>query len=533
MDNQSLLEELEELRASNKELLVCKQQLDAIMDNAPVEIYLKDRNGRYLRINKEFERIFGVQGKELIGLLPEDVHDPKLASSTRSHDLFVLNSGLVERREEVAMLAGDNQLHTLLTIKFPVFDDDGEINGLGAIVTDISEHKRLEETVRRAQRMDAIGQLTGGIAHDFNNLLGIVMGNLELLEAFVNHSEKARFHVESALKGATRGAELTRKLLSFSRPTGGIAKTVCLNEFIREMEAIAVKSLTVSIKLDIQLADDLWTVRINPGEMEDTLLNLSLNARDAVPAGGQIFIRTSNEVIDESYVRNNPQARTGEFVMLSVRDNGHGMTPEILKRAVEPFFTMKEANEGTGLGLSMVYGFIKRSGGHMKILSAPGEGTDVRLYLPRVYEDVASDLKNQAQTTMHGGNETILIVDDEKALVEIAVFHLQSLGYKTYTANDSQQALEHLQAHDEIDLLFVDVIMPGEMDGLELAMNIQAIRPNLKVLLTSGFTRKHHDVVDGDSGLKSTLLSGLLKKPYDKSELSAAVRGVLDVKAGR
>ncbi|ASJ72698.1 hybrid sensor histidine kinase/response regulator [Granulosicoccus antarcticus] len=532
LHNERLQRELVELRKSNEELQVCKQQLDALMDNSPVEVYFKDRQGRYLKVNKKFERIFGIKEEKTSGLLPEDICAPNLADSSRDHDLSVLSSGITERREVAAKIACDDQLHTLLTIKFPVFNQDGEIDGLGAIITDISERKQIAEALRRAQRMDAIGQLSGGIAHDFNNILGIVMGNLELLEPHLENNKNATFYLESALKGAERGAELTRKILSFSRPPGGLVKCICLNDFILGMEAITAKSLPVSTDMETQLNDDLWSVCIDPGELEDAILNLTLNARDALSNGGKVIIRTSNEVIDEIYVRFNPQATEGDFVMLSVSDNGHGMTPDIIKRATEPFFTMKEASNGTGLGLSMVYGFVKRSGGHMKILSKPNAGTEVRLYLPRSDELIECDKTISKNTTIQGGSETILIVDDETGLVEIAVTHLQKLGYTTYTANNSQQAMELLDAHEQIDMLFLDVIMPGDMDGLELATAVRHRRPNLKVLLTSGFTRQVHEAaewdLDADADFKSKLLGGVLKKPYDKQSLSAAVRRVLD-----
>lgn len=525
-ENEKLLREVQELRQSNKELLVCKQQLDALMDHAPVEVYLKDRDGRYLKINKEFEKIFGVRSEDLVGLLPEDVHDPELAASTRHHDLTVLNSGVAEHREEIARLVIDDQMHTLLTVKFPVFNDAGEVDGLGAIVTDITGRKQLEEHLRRAQKMEAVGQLTGGIAHDFNNLLGIIMGNLELLEPYTKHHPKAVFHIESALKGANRGAELTRKLLSFSRSSGSLAKRVSLNEFILGMESLIARSLTASVSLKMQLKEDLWSVRIDPGELEDAILNLSLNSRDAMPTGGEILIRTSNEVLAKDPVLEDLTAKTGEFVMFSLSDSGQGMTPEVRKKATEPFFTMKEANKGTGLGLSMVYGFVHRSGGHMEIISGPGEGTEVRLYLPRVHEKIPTESESINDLDAVGGHETILVVDDEKALVAIAVSHLETLGYATVTAHDSQQALEVLRSSAEIDLMFADVIMPGDMDGHELAIAARVLRPELKILMTSGFTRKFDDVVDGEGD--SRLLASLLRKPYDKSGLSTAIRNALD-----
>ena len=532
-ENLRLQQELEELRETNKELLVYKQQLDAILNNAPVEVYLKDREGRYLRINKQFEKIFDVKNEELIGLLPTDIHDSELGESTRQQDLFVLNSGKANEREELAMLANDDREHTLLTIKFPVFNDEGDVDGLGAIVTDITDRKLLEESLRRSQKMDAIGQLTGGIAHDFNNILGIIMGNLEILEPYVKHDEHARMCVESAYKGASRGAELTRNLLGFARTSAGTQMIVSLNKFISGMESLITKSLTVSIKINMQLNENLWSVKIDPGELEDTILNLSLNARDAMPAGGAITIKTSNVSIDEEYVRDHPLATTGEFVMLSVNDNGQGMTSDICIKCTEPFFTTKKTGKGTGLGLSMVYGFVKRSGGHMNILSEPGKGTSVNLYLPRVIEHIDNDASSEdvafgQHTRFQHGRETILVVDDEQALVDIATSNLHDLGYKTVQANNSKQALNILKSNDTIDLLFADVIMPGEMDGYELALSAQKLYPSLKILMSSGYSNRNDEFVDNSGVKRSTSQYKLLKKPYNKSKLSAHIRQALD-----
>ncbi len=528
LEIENLREELHNQVQTNSELLVYKQQLDAILNNAPVEVYLKDREGRYLRINKQFEKIFGVKNEDLVGLLPTDVHDPELGASTRNHDLFVLNSGIVEEREESARLVSDNQLHTLLTIKFPVFNDDGEVDGLGAIVTDITERKQMEETIRRAQKMDAVGQLTGGIAHDFNNILGIVLGNLELMKRLLSNDEKAIAHLEAAYKGASRGKELTRKLLGFSRTAGGLAKIVSLNEFIGGMEDLIRKSLTVSIDTKMLLEKDLWKVEIDPGDLEDAILNLSLNALDSMPAGGEITIKTANKIIDKNYFESDSPTKSGEFVMFSVCDNGQGMTAEVRKKAMEPFFTTKEASKGTGLGLSMVYGFVKRSGGHIKIYSEAGEGTEIRIYLPRAHEEGKSGKEIPLEADLPRGHETILIVDDEKALVDIAVLYLQDLGYKTVTANNSEQALEVLKGNTAIDLLFTDVIMPGGSDGYDLALTARGLYPSVKVLITSGFTKKHDELVNDKSKYYSRLASNLLNKPYDNADLAKAVRRALD-----
>jgi len=520
-----LKDEIRRLKGENAENLVYKHQLDAILDNAHIEINLKDCEGRYLRVNKEFERRFGVRNDEIVGLMPSYVHTPELAAATRQYDLGVLASGVPERREE---LFGGEQ-HTLIIIKFPVFDDDRNVIGLGSIVADITKSKRMEETLRRTQRMDAIGQFTGGICHDFNNILGIVMGNLELLAPYVKTNRDALNYCESAYKAASRGAELTGKLLSFSRTTTGRIKSVSLNTFINDVEGLFLESLMKSIVVKKRLASELWNVKIDHGDLEDSILNLLLNARDAMLDGGEIIISTSNVELDEQFVRSHPGAQPGQYVMLSIKDNGHGMNVEVLKRSTEPFFTLKGSKEGTGLGLSMVYGFVHRSGGYLDILSEPDQGTDVRIYFPRTNEDPETPVADfKSPSAFEYGHETILIVDDEVSLVDIAASHLHDLGYETIRAYNSQEALAVIHSGKLIDLLVADVIMPGDMDGFELAVAAQLAQPSLKVLLTSGFNRKYTDNPDVENERTSALLENLLRKPYSVSCLSMAVRNALN-----
>jgi len=529
-DSNSLLAEADRLRQENaalkrknKELLVNKQQLDAIMDNAPVELYLKDREGRYLKINKQFEKIFGVKNDDIVGLLPSDVHDPKLAESTRLHDLTVLNGKVTERREEQAKLVIDQKIHTLLTIKFPVLNDQKEVDGLGAIVTDITEHVELEETLRRVQKMDAIGQLVGGIAHDFNNILGIVMGNLELAENGLENNTKPMSHVRSAYKSAQRGAELTRRLLGFSRTHGGKAEQVDINRFLLDNDALISKSLTAPIHTELQLEPQIWAVKIDLGELEDALLNISINARDAMPNGGRLIIQTKNVVLSES--SSDPEFEAGEYVELSLTDNGLGMSDEICKRAIEPFFTTKSSNNGIGLGLSMVYGFIRRCGGHINLESEINVGTKISLYLPRSVDDSNTVSHPNEQLQHLRGTETVLVVDDEIDMADVAIAYLEDLGYKTLVAHNADQAFDILNSVAKIDLLFADVIMPGSLDGNELAVAAKNMYPELKVLLTSGYTKKRDvDEVADDT----SLFFNLLQKPYNKSVLSIALRQLLD-----
>lgn len=281
--------------------------------------------------------------------------------------------------------------------------------------------------------------------------------------------------------------------------------------------------------METRLSEDLWPVEIITGDLEDALLNLTLNARDAMPDGGTLRIETENKVLDENYVQRNPSAKAGEFVMISVTDSGSGMTEAVKEKVFEPFFTTKGVGQGSGLGLSMVYGFIERSGGHIKIYTEPGKGTTFRIYLPRA-RDEASDANEEPirPSEIPRGRETVLVVDDEKLLRDVAVSFLESLGYKTLTANNGEQAMDVLQVHYDIDLLFCDVIMPGDLDGYRVALAAHRVQPDLKIILTSGFTRRREGQANGDGHFLSSLTRNLLSKPYNDEELGFAVRRTLD-----
>jgi CheY-like chemotaxis protein len=354
------------------------------------------------------------------------------------------------------------------------------------------------------------------------------MGNLELIEDHLVENDEARNRLETAYTSAGRGAELIRKLLSVSGSRIDIPKHVSLNYFLQGMEYLISQSLTVSISTKMLLDENIWTVKIDPSELEDTIINLSLNARDAMPDGGEIIFQTSNISIEKNNLSHYPQLTEGHFVKLTVRDSGTGMTPEVCKKATEPFYTTKATDQGTGLGLSMVQAFVYRCGGHLDIISEQGKGTEIGIYLPRAMEEIQNQPTIDHSADQKYGNETILVVDDEVSLVEIVVSHLQSLGYKTLTAHDSSQALKILKENPSIDLLFTDVIMPGEMDGYQLAATAQNRFPDLRVLVTSGFTHKHDEVISDDSSRK---VLSFLSKPYDKVSLSSEVRATLDTKA--
>ena len=539
----AIIADITERRRAAQVLEESEQRLAASMTNMTVgAIVIKD-DGTILEFNPFAESLFGYEAAEVVGknirmLMPEPYrsgHDQYLRSYLDTGIKKIIGiarevEGLRKGGETFPMRLGIGEIGT----------DNGSLF-IGSVI-DLTEVKSLEFQLRHAQKMEAVGQLTGGIAHDFNNILGIVMGNLELLQLEVADEPKILDRIQKAIEGTERGASLTRSLLGFSRRGATETKLTNVNKFIRSLQQLIAKSLTPSIKVQNNLAADLWPVVINPSDFADAALNLALNARDAMPEGGALMIETANKILDEHYVKRNPQASTGEFVMIAVSDTGVGMTDEVLARAFEPFFTTKDQGEGTGMGLSMVYGFVQRSDGHVKIYSEVGAGTTVRIYLPRADEETIGDKKetSSSQDTegLPVGSETILVVDDEVGLVDVATLHLEGFGYRALSASDGRQALKILEDHPEIDLLFADVVMPGGLDGYRLAQAALKIRPSLKILLVSGFIKKREEFVnDGkereefvsdDDSVLAKLTRKLLNKPYTRTELARAIRRTLD-----
>ena len=388
-------------------------------------------------------------------------------------------------------------------------------------VADISAQMVAEQRLREGQRLEAIGQLTGGVAHDFNNLLTVILGNAETLQDRLR-DDPARAELAGMIgEAAHRAAELTRQLLAFARKQALEPTTVDVNRRLAELEPLLRRSLGEHVQIELSRGGGLWHALVDPTQLDNAVLNLCLNARDAMPQGGRLTIETANAVLDADYATANPEVHPGQYVMVAVSDTGSGISAEHLGRVFEPFFTTKEKGKGTGLGLSMVYGFVKQSGGHIKVYSEPGEGATVRLYLPRVV-GAAPAAASPIETMPHGRGEVVLVVEDETMVLRHAVEQLELLGYRPLFASEPQQALEVLQAHPEIELLFTDVVMPG-MNGRELAERARVLRPGLKVLYTSGYTENaivHHGRLD--PGVR------LLPKPWRRSELARRVRDAID-----
>ena len=381
---------------------------------------------------------------------------------------------------------------------------------------------QLVAQLHQAQKMEAMGQLTGGMAHDFNNLLSIILGNLDFLsEKYPRDSDEGEL-VQAATDAAVKGAELVRRLLAFARRTPLAPRLTHLASVIEGAGELFRRTLGEHITLKIGLAEGLWPVMVDVAQLESAILNLAVNSRHAMPSGGTLLIEARNVSLDESVGELNPEVLPGDYLAISISDTGTGMKPEVLARVFEPFFTTKGA-EGTGLGLSMVHGFVKQSGGHTKIYSEYGHGTTVRLYLPRAASIAADGGETVPASAMSLGHELILVVEDNAGVRELTVRRLQELGYRTIPAGDAADALAIIRGGVSFDLLFTDVVMAGGMDGIELASAARRLKPDLKILFTSGFTP-----AAASATMTEQFGSNLLPKPYRKIELAKRVRATLD-----
>jgi signal transduction histidine kinase/ActR/RegA family two-component response regulator len=396
---------------------------------------------------------------------------------------------------------------------------------------EIAARANAEARVAQLQRLEAVGQLTGGIAHDFNNMLAIMMGNLDLAQRRIakGNPDVGRF-VDNAMEGARRGAALTKQLLAFGRRQALRPANVDVNALVRGMSELLRRSLGPGVEIETVLAGGLWRTYADATQLESAIVNLAVNARDAMPGGGKLTVETMNAHIDDAYAASNPDASPGQYVVVAVSDTGTGMPPDVLERAFEPFYTTKGVGDGSGLGLSQIYGYLKQSGGHAKIYSEVGRGSTVKLYFPRRMAGGETVQETQAEEPpeLAAGRieETVLVVEDEPGVRSTAVEALRELGYTVLEAEDGPAALRVLEQRGPVELLFTDVVMPG-MTGRELADEVARRWPGAKILYTTGYTR--NAIVHGgrlDAGVS------LLPKPYTTEELSRKVRAVLDTGAG-
>lgn len=471
------------------------------------------------------------------GYAPEDVESGVESWTNRIHpdDLDrvldgihnLIDSASPAWKDEYRFRRADGSFATVIDRGFVIRDAQGKAVRMLGSMSDVTERREMENRLHQSQKLEALGQLTGGIAHDFNNLLTVILGNAEILADRLADDEPLRRLAEMSMTAAARGAKLTGRLLTFSRRQTLAPKAIDINRLVVGMEELLRRTISETIDIKIICGDGVWKALVDAGQLEMAVLNLAINARDAMRDGGHLTIETANVALDETYAAFETDISPGEYVMLSIADTGAGMLPDIASKAFEPFFTTKEMGKGTGLGLSMVYGFVKQSSGHVTIYSEPGQGTIVRLYLPRMQGSSTgsgAETAIDAATFVSANREKILVVEDDELVLAHVARLIAGLGYRIVIAKNGLDALARLEEHPDVDLLFTDVVMPGGMNGRELADRVRCSHPDLPVLFTSGYTQNAltHNRMRLDPGIE------LLSKPYRRQELAAKLRTVLD-----
>jgi two-component system, cell cycle sensor histidine kinase and response regulator CckA len=520
-DLKALVRRASDHAALQRDLEEEQRLLHALMDSVPDHIYFKDREGRYVRVNRARAKFLGVPfAEDVIGRTASELLPESIARAIDEEDREILSTGkpLLDRVERVVMAKGGVRWES--TTKVPIRDSSGAIAGLIGITRDVTEQKAVEEAFRQAQKMDAVGRLAGGIAHDFNNLLTAILGHSEL-GLMSQPPQPFRNHLLEIRKAGERAAALTHQLLAHSRKQVLSPKILDLNAVVEGMEGLVRRLIGENIEVQTCLAEKLGRVSADPGQMEQVLLNLIVNSRDAMPRGGTLVIGTRAEVLRADTA--DRRVPPGSYVVVSVSDNGSGMDAETRTHIFEPFFTTKEPGKGTGLGLATVYGIVKQSGGDIVVKSEPGCGTTFEVYLPRVETPTQERATSGATLNAAGGSETILIVEDEHAVRRLASTILSARGYTILEASDGDEALAALARHPGVvHLVLSDVVLKG-MSGQESARRLSELRPGIKVLFMSGYTN--------DAILRNGALEGgtaFLEKPFAPTGLARKVREVLD-----
>ena len=523
VDISERLQSEQERRRGEENLRISEDRFRSIYSAVSEGIFIFSRqDGVFTEVNEAGCVMFGYTVGELIGgtieMLSSGVPPYTQAEAIKFHEKAAA-TGRPQRFEWHCKRKGGRLFWTEISIRVASISGQDVVI---ATVRDVTEQRAVEQQLRQAQKMEAIGNLTGGMAHDFNNLLGIIVGNLALAQERIGNDPELREITGEALDAAWRGADLTRRLLAFARRQPLRPAHIDMNELITDTVRLMRRLLGEAIEISLNLGDAVWPVLVDPAQLEASLANLATNARDAMPKGGRLIIATGNRHLDAEYVAANPDATEGDFAMIEVSDSGNGMSPDTVSQIFEPFFTTKEPGKGTGLGLSMVFGFLRQSGGNVSVYSEPGVGTTFRLYLPRALADGARVEASEPAALARGTGEIVLVVEDNPAMRRVSLRQLRELGYRVLECDRAAAALEVLQ-REPVDLLFTDVIMPGGLDGIELAQMARERWPALKIVLTSGFPEAK---IDGNGDLLGSLR--LLSKPYRKEELAAVLRAALD-----
>jgi PAS domain S-box-containing protein len=504
--------------------------LSAVIDATPDAIFVKDLNGCYVVVNAAFARFIGKTPAEIVGKNDFELYPEADARAFIDADRQVLASGEPQAFEGVA--TGESGPQTYHVTKGVYRDKDGKILGVYGISHDITElqqaHETLEQTreaLFRSQKMEAVGQLTGGLAHDFNNILAIILGNVELLRAYLPHDPYADEIIDTVLRATIHGRDLTGHLLAFSRRRLLHPQPVDVNGIIDSIVRLLGRTLGATVRITTQPSPDAGVAFVDPAALEAAVLNVTLNARDAMPNGGSLIIRTSRVEVTTPAAAGD-DLEPGSYAALSLEDTGSGMPADVVARVFEPFFTTKTGGRGTGLGLSMVYGFAKQSGGTVTIRSEQGRGTTVTMFLPLAKQDQQSPVISAASADSPSEPRTILVVEDEADVRTIVRRQLESLGHRVLVAEGATEALLLIQSPGAPELLLTDVVLSGKMDGIALAKAARVARPNLPVIFMSGYTA----VPEAQQRMRETG-APLLSKPFTTPQLARAVNAVCGAKA--
>jgi PAS domain S-box-containing protein len=498
-----------------------------VFDHMPEALVVSAPEGQIILVNPAATRMFGYEADDIVDLDWMTLFEDPLIPERLQRDLAAeVGAGPASTSIAATLLRKDGSRFPAKGNIAVLYGADQQRMAVVSLFRDVTEELKQKEAVLKSQRLEAIGQLTGGIAHDFNNLLTIISGNLELLEDSISNPQDHEL-LSRAIRAADAGARLTNRLLTFARRRHLAPEVINLNEQVRGMIELLLRTLGDTIELRTHLAPDLWLARVDAGEVESAVLNLAINARDAMPAGGKLSIRTDNATLEEGETGFDGPLIAGEYVRISVSDNGLGMSKETLSRVFEPFFTTKPPGRGTGLGLSTIYGFVKQSNGNITIYSEPGVGTTVNLYLPRCPDasgqrHAAGPSRDQRSTN----GERIMVVEDNRDVRALTVKRLERLGYKVIECATGAQAKEALEQGTKVDAIFTDIMMPGGLTGVDLGKWIMEKMPALPVILTTGFA----DETVANAATANAAWP-ILRKPYTQSELAAVVRTVLDGRA--
>jgi PAS domain S-box-containing protein len=523
--NETLKAEVAERKHAEQELLRTRTFLDVIVESVPAMLLVNDaKDGKCMLLNRAGEELLGYDRSNLLGkALPEGLLEEDATKIDRQ-DRQARSSGKLHEMYEHRLATRNRGVRLVRTKRAPILDAGGREQFILTCSEDVTEQRRTEEQLRHAQKMNALGELTGGLAHDFNNLLAIVIGNLDILSESIPGDEQKGELIRDALGAALSGSELTRRLLAFARQQPLQPEPLDLNELITGISRLLARTLGDDVQIGLDLDKAILPIIADRVQLETAIANLANNARDAMRKGGRLIIATSSARLDQDYAAQHAELEPGTYVQMEVSDTGDGMTPEILTRIFEPFYTTKEVGKGTGLGLSMVFGFMKQSGGHINVYSEPGRGTTFRLYFrPADSKALALDVAAPTLQPVRHATETILVVEDNPKLRGVVVKQLTAIGFDVLEVDNAKAALQVLADRGCVDLVFSDVVMPGDMDGIALAREAMVRWPDSKVLLTSGFSGARLADVEGLGAHVR-----LLNKPYRKADLARAIRDILD-----